>query len=58
MNKIDLENKVAVVTGGGQGFGLAIVERLLQSGARVIIWDKDKKLLEELKLEIKTLKGE
>ena len=51
MNKIDLENKVAVVTGGGQGFGLAIVERLLQSGARVIIWDKDKKLLEELKLE-------
>ena len=51
MNKIDLENKVAVVTGGGQGFGLAIVKRFLQSGAQVIIWDKDKKLLEGLKLE-------
>ena len=51
MNKIDLNNKVAVVTGGGQGFGLAIVKRFLQSGAKLIIWDKDKTLLEELKLD-------
>ena len=51
MNKIDLSNRVAIVTGGAQGFGLAIVKRFLQSGAEVIIWDKDKKLLEELKLD-------
>ena len=49
MNKIDLSNRVSIVTGGAQGFGLAIVKRFLQSGAEVIIWDKDKKLLEELK---------
>ena len=41
MNKIDLSNRVAIVTGGAQGFGLAIVKRFLQSGAEVIIWDKD-----------------
>ena len=51
MNKIDLSNRVAIVTGGVQGFGLAIVKRFLQSGAEVIIWDKDEKLLEELKLD-------
>ena len=50
-NKIDLSKKVSIVTGGAQGFGLAIVKRFLQSGAEVIIWDKDKKLLEELKLD-------
>ena len=51
MNKIDLSNRVAIVTGGAQGFGLAIVKRFLQSGAEVIILDKDEKLLKELKLD-------
>tara|TARA_Y100000590_G_scaffold455081_1_gene603038 strand:+ start:278 stop:1018 length:741 start_codon:yes stop_codon:yes gene_type:complete len=51
MNNIDLTNKVAVVTGGVQGFGLAITERFLTSGAEVLIWDKDAKLLEELNVE-------
>jgi len=51
MNKIDLGNRVAIVTGGAQGFGLAIVKRFLQSGAEVIILDKDEKLLKELKLD-------
>ena len=49
MNKIDLKDKVAVVTGGIQGFGLAVVERFLNSGANVVIWENDKKLLEEFK---------
>ena len=40
MNKIDLLNRNAVVTGGAQGFGLAIVERFTASGAKVAIWDK------------------
>jgi len=45
MNKFDLQNKIAVVTGGAQGFGLDIAKRFLQSGAKVIIWDNDEKKL-------------
>jgi 3-oxoacyl-[acyl-carrier protein] reductase len=40
-NKIDLTGKFAVVTGGAQGIGRAIVERFLDSGASVAIWDRD-----------------
>ena len=47
MNKIDLKDKVAIVTGGVQGFGLAVVERFLNSGANVVIWENDKKLLDK-----------
>ena len=36
MNKFDLKKKVAIVTGGAQGFGLDITKRFLKSGARVI----------------------
>ena len=50
MNKIDLKDKVAVVTGGAQGFGLAIVEKFLASDAKVIIWDKDKEMMSSLNL--------
>ena len=42
MNKFDLTNRTAVITGGAQGFGLDIAKRFLKSGARVIIWDIDK----------------
>lgn len=41
MNKIDLDGKIAVVTGGARGIGYAISERLLQSGASVALWDMD-----------------
>jgi 2-dehydro-3-deoxy-L-rhamnonate dehydrogenase (NAD+) len=41
MNKIDLTGRFAVVTGGAQGFGKAMVERFVQSGAKVAIWDRD-----------------
>ena len=41
MNRYDLSGKRAVVTGAAQGFGRAIVERFLMSGARVALWDVD-----------------
>ena len=41
MNQIDLNGKVAVVTGGARGIGRAVVLRLLDSGARCAIWDRD-----------------
>jgi 3-oxoacyl-[acyl-carrier protein] reductase len=41
MNQIDLNGHVAVVTGGAQGIGQSIVERLAASGAKVEIWDLD-----------------
>ena len=39
MNQIDLEGRVAIVTGGAQGIGHAVAERMLRSGAKVVLWD-------------------
>jgi 3-oxoacyl-[acyl-carrier protein] reductase len=50
MNQIDLKNKIAIVTGGAQGFGYAMVERFSASNAKVIIWDMDVSLMESLSL--------
>ena len=47
MNNYNLKGRVAVVTGGAQGFGYAITKRLLESGAEVIIWDIDQKATDE-----------
>ena len=47
MNNYNLKGRVAVVTGGAQGFGYAITKRLLESGAEVIIWDIDQKAMDE-----------
>jgi 3-oxoacyl-[acyl-carrier protein] reductase len=45
MNRIDLSSRRAVVTGGAQGFGRAIAERFLASGAAVSLWDIDAEML-------------
>jgi NAD(P)-dependent dehydrogenase (short-subunit alcohol dehydrogenase family) len=47
MNQIDLGGRSAVVTGGAQGIGLAVAQRLIASGAKVCLWDRDAKLLDE-----------
>jgi len=39
MNKYNFKNRIAVVTGGAQGFGLAITKRIIQSDGKVVIWD-------------------
>ena len=46
-NRIDLDGKIAVVTGGAQGIGYAIAQRLQESGAKLILWDREPSFLEE-----------
>jgi len=47
MNKFNLNNRTAIITGGAQGFGLAMTKRFLDSGANVIIWDLDNEAVEK-----------
>jgi 2-dehydro-3-deoxy-L-rhamnonate dehydrogenase (NAD+) len=52
VNKIDLHERVAVITGGAQGFGYAIASRMLDSGAAVELWDIDSARLEQARAEL------
>jgi 3-oxoacyl-[acyl-carrier protein] reductase len=54
MNKIDLQGKNAIITGGARGIGLAIAQRLLASGAACSLWDRD---VEALGFAAKALAG-
>jgi NAD(P)-dependent dehydrogenase (short-subunit alcohol dehydrogenase family) len=47
MNVYDLKDRVAIVTGGAQGIGLAVANRILGSGGKVSIWDRDAALLDK-----------
>ena len=46
MNRIDLEHRCAIVTGGASGIGWAVAQRLAESGARVAVWDLDREAAE------------
>ena len=52
MHKFDLKNKVAIITGGAQGFGFDIAKRFINCGAKVFIWDVDEKELLYAKKEL------
>ena len=41
MNKLDFAGRTAAITGGAMGIGLAVAQRLAQSGAHVALWDRD-----------------
>lgn len=45
MNKIDLEGRTAVITGGARGIGFAVATRMLESGAQISLWDVDSERL-------------
>jgi 3-oxoacyl-[acyl-carrier protein] reductase len=49
MNAIDLKGRVAVITGGAQGIGFAVAQRLVASGAKVSLWDMNAAILAEAK---------
>ena len=55
MHKFDLSGRTAIVTGAAQGFGRAITERFLQSGAAVAMWDVDPAELEKAAAEVSSL---
>jgi len=52
MNNFDLKDRVAVITGGAQGFGLAISKRIIQSEGKVVIWDIDENAINSALNEI------
>ena len=56
MDKIsfDFKGRTAIVTGGAQGFGLDITKRFIRSGANVIIWDNEKRMVEKAVEDIKS----
>ena len=55
MNQIDLNGRVAIITGGAQGIGYAAAQRMLNSGAKVVLWDMDAPKLVQAKGELSAL---
>ena len=48
----DFKDRTALVTGGAQGFGFDIAKRFLNSGAKVIIWDIDSKMIDKAQKDL------
>ena len=49
MNRLDFDGRVAAITGGAAGIGLAVAQRLAASGARIALWDRDEAALAQAK---------
>jgi 2-dehydro-3-deoxy-L-rhamnonate dehydrogenase (NAD+) len=52
LNRLDLSGRVAIVTGGARGIGLAVARRILLSGGAVSIWDVDQNALEQARADL------
>jgi NAD(P)-dependent dehydrogenase (short-subunit alcohol dehydrogenase family) len=52
MNQLDFNGRTAVITGGAAGIGFAIAQRLLASGGRVSVWDRDAAALDKAKARL------
>src|SRR6267378_6012251 len=52
MNRLDFNGRTAVITGGAAGIGFAIAQRLLASGGRVSVWDRDAAALDKAKARL------
>ena len=57
MNQIDLNDRVAIVTGGSGGIGIATADRMLRSGAKVVIWDRSRDLVDAARKALPALSG-
>jgi 3-oxoacyl-[acyl-carrier protein] reductase len=52
MNQLDFKGRTAAITGGAAGIGFAVARRLVASGARVALWDRDEKMLADAKAQL------
>lgn len=55
MNHYDFQGRSAIITGGAQGIGFAIAERLLQGKAKVVLWDMDETVLKDARSKLESL---
>ncbi len=55
MNQIDLKGRTAIVTGGARGIGYAAAQRLLASGASVMLWDIEAVALDQAVTSLKSI---
>lgn len=53
MNVLDLNGRVAIITGGARGIGFAVAQRMLKSGASVALWDIDAARLDQAATALK-----
>src|SRR5215469_18497555 len=52
MNRLDFDGRTAVITGGAAGIGLSVARRLIESGGRVSLWDRDGAALERARADL------
>jgi len=57
VNRIDLDGRVAVITGASGGIGLATAVRMLASGASVMLWDRDAESLRQAQSKLSAARG-